>query len=220
MSKQPTTEYHHLDSATRKRILIDSILEGPRGIEMPLENGDLFYGWPQLHLGLRPTAHDASESRVVFANLFDKSQGVAILRAVTWDRQISAQRSVVSNAPKHARPKLPARFVVVSTSDLMLWLSEFKNIRTAIDDDCGANRSLKLRRLRIERDYLSCIQEKVWRHEAPRYSRLNRRWDRVWKNMTEVLMVSPPITDFSEVFWFLKGHVRYDHRSYKPIEVP
>ncbi len=190
------------------------IQRGPRDIVIDDLDGERFYGWPHLMLEVRDWQSVRFESRSVYANLFDKSQNSAILRAVYWDAP--STRTRLKAHPKTFRLVLPARFVVVPVRRLRKWLAEFSGVHIKLPDAYQADKTADVKRLRIERSYLSQVFEVVWQLKDQEYGVVNERWDRVWIQMTRALTQAPTVDIPDEDFWFVNPKIRYNLTSYQP----
>jgi len=206
---------HALSPVSVIRIQARAIWRGPQSVELHDDGGVSFYGWRTLALELRPGKADRIESRSVYANLYDRTQPTAILRAVYWDGElVRRQTKQPEDKDRPFRLKVPARFVQMPVDRLVAWLAQLEGVSIPVDDMCGDDGATSIRRLRIERDYLSCIFEKVWRLEDPKHARLNKRWDQIWQEMNTSLTNEQLVGNVVENFWFVKPRVRYDLRAY------
>ena len=209
-----------LDPRTQKLLQIATIRtearaiwQGPIGIHMEYPDGELFYGWRTLSLEIRPQRADRLESRSVYANLFSEEQRFAVLRAAYWDGE--AARKAIREGIKF-KGAMPARFIQLPVEQLRGWLSEFNEVSVRVNEINEDDNVTAIRRLRIERNYASCIFEKVWQMQDANHVSLNLKWDRVWSEMTDVLSKSENISDLREDFWFVKPTVRYNLDAYDP----
>jgi hypothetical protein len=195
------------------RVQAITILQGPRGIESS-EGEDKFYGWPILSLERSISAPtDYIELRSVYANPYDTTQQIAILRAVSWNGE--SVRKLVRKQGHEFKLVIPVRFIKLPIEELKSWLSEFDGTRLTINIDYPGNIA-NIKKLRIEQDYTSCIFEKVWQVQPVSRSKLDQSWNRVWIQMTEKLIGEPPVNDLDEDFWFKNADVMYDFQGYQP----
>lgn len=193
------------------------ILRGPENItwQPKLKDEPSFYGWPILSVEtITATLPARLEARSIYAHLYDETQSFAILRAVFLDWK--STREAFQEQGKKFQLILPARFVKLPMDRLKMWLSSFSNLKTSIDELCPTDSEMPIRRLRIERDYTTCIFEKVWQSENEDYATLNEKWDQVWEQMTESLATEPTIDYLSEDFWLNQVQARYDYAVYQP----
>jgi hypothetical protein len=175
---------------------------------------DKFYGWPVLSLEkLIVAPADYIESRSVYANLYDTSQQIAILRAVSWNGE--AVRKLIREHGREFKLIIPARFVKLPIEALKGWLLEFDRTRVTVNIACP-NETTNVKKIRIEPDYTCCIFEKMWQTHPVKHSKLDQRWDRVWRQMTQILLKEPWVQDLDEDFWYMSPEVRYDFRVYQP----
>jgi hypothetical protein len=215
MSNEMPLEPQLLSPYAKLRIQANAIWRGPKDIIIPALDGESFYGWSTLSLELRPEKVDHVESRVVYANLFDTSQKVAILRAVYWNGTATKKEMAALKDEETFELILPARFVKLPVEICHTWLSEFDNINITVNTPKKDDEKLHIKRLRIERDYKSNIFEKIWQTQDETHFFLNQKWDAVWTQMTKALNEEPSVDDFSESFWFVNPQVKYNFRSYQ-----
>ncbi len=197
----------------RKQAL--AILDGPRSISRPALAGESFWGWPTLTLQVRSAAISPRiEVRSVYANLVNTVQQVAVLRAVSFDAGPLAK---AVQSPDF-RLALPARFVQVGADELRGWLGRFDDVTVRVQEgweDDGEHGVL--RRLRIERDYVAAVFEKIWLAREGDKTLLDQRWEEVWELMTAVLKSSPTVSAPEEDFSKRDPHpVVYDLDAYRP----
>lgn len=92
----------------------------------------------------------------MYANLFDRTQEIAVVRAVYWDGEAMRKSLREQKDKKQAfRLKMAARSVQISHSRLEEWLTHLQGASVNVDDFCGDDRTVGIGRLRIERDYLT-----------------------------------------------------------------
>ncbi len=194
------------------RVNARAIWRGPLNLVVRNLNGEKFYGWPTLLLEIKLPQRDYVESRAVYANLYDKSQKSAILRAVAWDG--ATVRRTLREHPRDFRLALPARFVAIPVRRLAKWLDEFENLTIQVSH-FESDELTNIKRLRIERDYTSQIFEKVWQTRNPEHNFLNASWGHVWMQMTKVLASAASVNVPDEDFWFVNPEIRYDLENYQ-----
>jgi hypothetical protein len=198
------------------RLQASAISRGPSNIVIEGQEGEYFYGWPVLSLEARAYRGDRVESRSVYANLSNESQQSIVLRAVCWNGR--AVRNAIGQ--QKGEPKIdlvtPAKYVKLPVEHLRKWLSEFDDVSVAANDACGHyDEQTLIRGLRIDKEYMICVFEKVWQAQDSSNPLLDKKWDHVWQKMTEVLAVEPSITDFDENFWIVNPEVKYDFGAYQ-----
>ncbi len=196
------------------RVQAVAILNGPRDITIPAKKGDKFYGWPMLTLELKSAQGDYIECRSVYANLFNKSQKSAILRATSWDG--NSARADFYRDPNRFKLQLPARFVEIPIRRLRSWLACFDGIQIELKNIHEVNEEESIRRLRIERDYKSQTFEKMWQLRNSDNTELRSAWDNVWFQMTKSLLTAPRVENLAEGFWFVMPEIRYDFQKFTP----
>ncbi|NWJ48693.1 MAG: hypothetical protein HXX08_22765 [Chloroflexi bacterium] len=190
---------------------VHNLLLGPTSFYWQHDH-DSFYGWSVLSLHMRLGWEDRNEVRTVYGNLFDSSQDYSVLRAVFWNGIV--ERAKVRKEKEAYIGQLPARFIEIPVSLLREWLNEFDDLSLKIDLSSQLDESVKVRRLRIERDYYSEIFEYIWQKENELFSELNNKWQKVWDQMTELLSSSKIVTDFSEEYSAYEGRVHYNLDAY------
>ncbi len=195
--------------------------EGARSIEMRQPGGDRFYGWSVLTLAGRFNWPLRIESRIVYANLFDPEQPIAVLRAVSWDYGIAHQ--AICELRENAPLAVPVRFVEVPVAHVREWLTLFKDLTVTAEQTIVDDATLPIRRLRIEWEYTSCILEKIWQEQGPQHQALLTAWSEVWAAMGHTLRTSPQLDmsmvdeDFSAV---QPDRSAYVPRDYDPDWLP
>ncbi len=94
--------------------------------------------------------------------------------------------------PDTVKLTMPTRFVVLPIEQAREWMSRFAQQVAYIDDTLAEfSADVQTRSLRIEREYLSCIFEKVWERQDERNLLLQRTWDAVWLDMGRALREAP-----------------------------
>lgn len=195
--------------------------EGPHSIEVRQPELDLFYGWSVLTLAGRYDWPFRIESRIVYANLFDTEQPIAVLRAVSWDYGIAHQ--AISELRESAPLAVPVRFVEVPLPHVREWLTKFKDLTVTAEQTEVHDETLPIRRLRIEWEYTSCVLEKIWKEQGPQHEPLLTAWSQVWVAMGNALRTSPQLEismideDFSAVH---PDRSAYAPRDYDPDWLP
>ena len=198
------------------RLQASAIWRGPCNIVIKDRRGVYFYGWPMLSLEARAYRTDRIESRSIYANLSRKSQRVVILRAVSWNGK--AVREAIRPQGKNPQFDLvmPAKYVSLPVKHFRAWLSEFDGVSVLANETCEDYDDLTvIRRLRIDRDYMNCVFEKVWQFQEATNVLMNHKWEKVWEQMTKALVTKPLITNFDEDFWFVNPEVKYDFEAYQ-----
>ena len=203
----PASAYGALRSQT------SAILTGPKSLT--LDKG--FYGWPCLTLQIQAGWEDRVESRIVYANLANQEQEIAILRAVFWDGE--ANKKAIRQGQPISTPTLAARFVVIQTSKLNEWLSSFADISVKAFDNFETEEDDRadIKKLKIVIDYKSSIFERVWQTSKDIYTNLNEPYAAVWSEMTDLLLQEKPYDGtINEDFWIGNPPVEYDFDAYNP----
>lgn len=165
--------------------------EGAPSVGMDNPDGERFYGWSVLSLAARFDYPFRLESRIVYAHLFDEEQKVAILRAVSWDSSVAHR--AISELRQNARLVIPVRFVRLPEDQLREWLAVFKDMMVTAEQTEVQDRTLPIRRVRIEWEYTSCVLEKIWQEQGPQHAALVAAWTSVWQRMGEALGTHPPL---------------------------
>jgi len=212
MQNHPDLPIHPIPPFLATRVDAVAICTGPASITARLQE-QIFWGWPILKLEITAADADLVESRTVYADLVDDSQRVAVLRAVHWDGK-SAKRAISTGQPFELA--LPARFTVLPVVRLRTWLSEFEGVSVSLHILLERDPAIDIRKLRIELDYKTWIFEKVWQLADSNHAILNQKWNKMWNEMTDILISQPALDDFYEDFWFVNPEVRYDVESYQP----
>lgn len=195
--------------------------EGAPSIDVRQQDGDLFYGWRALSLAGRYNWPLRIESRIVYANLFDPVQSIAVLRAVSWDYGIAHQ--AISELRESAPLVVPVRFVEVPVPHVREWLAKFKDLTVTAEQTEVHDETVPIRRLRIEWEYTSCVLEKIWQEQGPQHEPLLTAWSQVWEAMGNSLRTSPQLEipmideDFSAV---QLDRSAYAPRDYDPDWLP
>jgi hypothetical protein len=209
-----------LSQFSKIRIQVEAILQGPKNIRWSIgSNDDLaHFGTKVLFLMLKDSQSDSlfniTETRAIYANIFDDSQGSAFLRAVQWDDDLA--RKLIQEDPETFDKLLPARFVSVDIDHLKKWLSAFDGLNITVESTCRDDLSSTIRGLRIELDYVSCIIENIWQRESSSHAEINRIWDDVWGQMTEILKKNNLVSSFSENYWLTVVEPAYCSELYDP----
>lgn len=173
------------------RSLAIRLWEGAPSIEVRQQEGDRFFGWSVLALAGRLNWPLRLESRIVYANLFDSEQHIAILRAVSWDYAVAHQ--AISELRDDAPLLVPVRFVHVPLAHVREWLAPFKDLTLTAEQTEVQDTTLPIRRLRIEWEYTSCVLEKIWQQQGPQHEALLTAWSQVWIAMGNALRTSPQV---------------------------
>ncbi|HEX7103707.1 MAG TPA: hypothetical protein VF201_13765 [Nitrolancea sp.] len=182
--------------ATYLRSQVFSYWRGPEVVTVPGANDDQFYGWQMLaldvridHRGSRPEL----EARVVYANTSDDTQPRAILRAVYWDND--AERAALAREGLQYRFGFPARFVWLPVDTLNRWLDQLDGIDTTVTVHARNDPFAPIRRLCTKTDYKACVFERAWQLQECAKTPLDQAWDKVWRQMSDVLSVNPRVVD-------------------------
>jgi hypothetical protein len=169
---------------------------GPDSVSVPginpLADDAWFVGHRILHLALRrdePTtaAERLLASRSVYARLYDDSQEIAVLRAMSWSR-IGQREDFKIKGPRSPLA-FPVRYTSLPLETAHSWLTRFEGLSATIDMphlDESADPSL-IRTLRLEPETVTCSFEKTWLVHDQLVSELDQPWIEVWNEMTELL---------------------------------
>lgn len=157
------------------------------------------------------------ESRAVYASLTDETQGDAILRAIYWDSQ-----SVKRDSPPNTPVKVSAKFVKVSSTQVVQWIRMFDDLSTSLRSAVEQDDSLPICSLRIEINSVGDVFERVWPVVQDEDVELNRAWQKIWQKMKLALQTSPNVTDVKEKFPCVEPEPdAYDFQTYKPsLDLP
>lgn len=202
------------------RVQAQAVWRGPEDIVIKDLAGTYFYGWSTLSLETKHATQDVLEARTVYANLFNGDQPEAVLRAVFWDGELM-KRSILS----HNQPSelvLPNRFVRIPIKRLQDWLAEFSSLSVPIDEVPRDDSTGSIRRLKIQREIITSMFEKIWQVHPITHASLEDAWDRVWTQMTEELGIAPtvPNEEVDEDFRFVTPIFTYDPANYRPNLLP
>ncbi|MBN1138431.1 MAG: hypothetical protein JXM73_17715 [Anaerolineae bacterium] len=166
----------------------DTILEGPLSVGV----GSNFWGEPNLTLCLEtmPRIEGAIESRIVYANLGDEGQNVAILRQAAWDAQ-ATRRTVLQEFRQGREPSiypiLLVRYVWIDIG----WLS---NAVHRLEELVIPLRSPKMiplfrtmYRLRIARTDRTVADISWGKGMVEGFQVVSDLWESLWQEMTGLL---------------------------------
>ncbi|MGH2480984.1 MAG: hypothetical protein ACRDHW_15120, partial [Ktedonobacteraceae bacterium] len=148
------------------------------------------------HLTLRKgtSMKPVTESRAVYASLVDDTQPDGVLRSIYWDSQTVKRDSPVESTPV----KIAAKMVKIPLSRVRQWMSVFEGIQTSFEVLAQAEYSWPICSLRVERDSVYSIFEKVWQVDLNHEDELQQAWRQVWQEMGQALQSSPAVTDIEE----------------------
>ena len=168
---------------------------GPAFIRMKNKD-DMTGGAQALHLTLRKgtSMKPVTESRAVYASLVDDTQPDGVLRSIYWDSQTVKRDSPVESTPV----KIAAKMVKIPLSRVRQWMSVFEGIQTSFEVLAQAEDSWPICSLRVERDSVYSVFEKVWQVDLNREDELQQAWRQVWQEMGQALQSSPAVTDIEE----------------------
>jgi hypothetical protein len=157
------------------------------------------------------------ETRTLYGDMLDAEQQHAILRAAQW-KMDDAYKSITKQGDAFVL-NMPARYVVVPVKTMVDWLSMFANLSVQVNLISDADRTMGVRRLRIQQDFVTHAFERAWEGDRIENHELNQRWNRVWDLMTEALSAEPTIDTFRESFWGDTSRVKYDLERYMPTRL-
>jgi len=175
--------------------------------------GERFYGWPYILLAVRAPTLDWQETRIVYANIYDKFQKYGIIRSVLWNG--THARKLFRTDPSSVSLSIPAKFVVIPMDRVEFCLKPFQRVSSPVlvkDDEP----KIEIRRIRIERDYATGVFERTWHLSSiPKSLRaLDEAWSTVWEYLGEDLHRSNQIEDIEEDFWIENFQMNYDFEGY------
>lgn len=200
------------ENFNRYRKQIQYVLNGPREIKGVI-GGDHFYGWPYFLLAVRAPVLDWQETRIIYANIYDKFQKYGVIRSTLWNG--TNARQLFRQDPLSYSPSIPARFVVVPIDKIKLYMEPFRKVSAPVLSK-DIEPQIEIRRIRIERDYITGVFERTWHLGSVSKSlrALDKAWSIVWNYLVKDLNNADEIEKLEEDFWIDSFQPNYDIEGY------